>query len=204
VALIFSALIAVIYAALSGLKPHLDITYDLGFFRCVAGFFTGVLAARLHAVQAFQSSPMRANIIEAFLLIGGVWFVVTTSGKGQFLVAPVLFLFVYVFAGDKGFVSRFMSHRIFRYLAKISYSVYMVHVIISIFFGVFAERILDGVMPDWNATGWGGDLLLIPYLAAVIIASHITYHLVEVPGGRLIRNWFKRREAKPKALKGEA
>ena len=125
-----------------------------------------------------------------------IGFVIAAAGKMQFLVGPFLFVFVYLFAHDAGIVSRFMSGRFFTYLAKISYSVYMIHVIIAIFFGVFAERILDGVWPDWNVNGWGGDMLILPYLAVVIVASHITYNLIEVPGGKFVRRLFSPKPAR--------
>ena len=187
---------ALIYAVLAGLKPNMDITYDLGVFRCLAGFFLGVLAAHL-----FKKGPSKfilkyATILELAFMALAIGFVIAAAGKMQFLVGPFLFVFVYLFAHDAGIVSRFMSGRFFTYLAKISYSVYMIHVIIAIFFGVFAERILDGVWPDWNVNGWGGDMLILPYLAVVIVASHITYNLIEVPGGKFVRRLFSPKPAR--------
>jgi peptidoglycan/LPS O-acetylase OafA/YrhL len=80
-----------------------------------------------------------------------------------------------------------MSHTVFRYLAKISYSVYMVHVIISIFFAVFAEQFLPSLIGEnWNETGLGGDIYILIYLSVVIVCAHITYHFIEVPGRKLI------------------
>jgi len=193
---ILAIIIGVIYATLSRLKPNMDITYDYAFFRCIAGFFTGVLAAQAYRVFKPKVDTVKAagntgmiTVLEAGLLVGSTLFVIYCGGKLQFFVAPVLFLFMVVFAFDGGAISRFMSGRVFRYLAKISYSVYMTHVIISIAFSIFANHILAAVIPDWNPTGWGGDLLLIPYLAAVVCFSHLTHHFVEVKGGRLIRNF---------------
>ena len=207
IALGLTAAIAGVYAVLAGLKPDMDITYDLGVLRCAAGFFIGVLAARL-----FQNGPSKivtrhASLIEALVLAGSVAFVIFCAGKAQFLVGPVLFLFVYVFAHDGGVISRLMSGRIFGFLARISYSVYMIHVIIAIFFGIFAERFIAGNFPNWNVSGWGGDLLLIPYLACVILASYLTYKFVEIPGGRFLRRLFSPKSTPrdlPAALKGEA
>jgi len=142
--------IAIIYGVLSGVKPNMNINHDYGFWRCLAGFYTGILA----------------------------------SGKGQFFVAPFIFTFVIVFAAGRGAVSTFMSERIFQYLAKISYSVYLVHVIIAFAFAIVMERVLGGL-----PTGWDADLWLYVYLCVVLVVSHCTYHLIEVPGGRLIRNW---------------
>lgn len=189
--------VILIYGGLALIRPNMDITYGLGFLRCVAGFFTGGIAAWAFARLRPKMSDMsyvKSSVIELCAIIGSTCFVIYCGGKLQFFVAPVLFIFMLVFAFDKGIVSQFMSQRVFRYLAKISYSVYMVHVIISIFFNIFAERLMPGIVGhDWNATGLGGDLLMIPYLALVIGFAHFTQKYVEVPGGHFIQNWGRQK-----------
>ena len=179
--------VGLIYGALSRTQPNINITYDYGFWRCVAGFYTGVLAAvsfpKIRRLVQNLSFAL-ATILESFVLASSIAFVVLVAGKGQFIVGLFVFVFVVVFASDRGAVSKFMSQRIFQYLAKISYSVYLTHVIIAIFFAVGLQRIL-GELP----TGWTGDFWLIIYLCVVIAVSHFTYHLIERPGGRFIRNW---------------
>ena len=101
-------------------------------------------------------------------------------------------------------VSKFLDQKLFAYLAKISYSVYMTHVIISIGFTIVAERLIAGIWPHWNDTAFGGDLLMIPYLLVVIIVSHFTYHFVEVRGGRFVSRLFKRNKIKPSIAKTSA
>jgi len=184
--LIGSGIVA-IYAVLSSINVDMDITYDGGFWRCLAGFFTGLLAAASFKrfgprLEALSTNAFHA--LEIAILMGSIAFVVFAGGKLQFFVAPVIFLFVLIFAFDRGVVSRFMSHRIFRYLAKISYSVYMIHVIIAIAFAILIER-LTGSLPQ----GWAGDAWLALYLCVVIFCSHLTQRFVEVPGGRFLRNW---------------
>ena len=195
------AVVALIYAGLSRLKPSMDITYDYAFFRCVAGFFTGMIAAKTYSWLKPKAERLKANrkvlpfsILEAAVLIGSTFFVIYCDGLHQFLVAPLLLVFMVSFAFDGGIFSKFMGAKPFRYLAKISYSTYMTHVIISIVFSIFGNKVLGALLPDWNAGGWGGDVLLMVYLGAVIFFSHLTYHYVEVPGGRWIRN-FKREKA---------
>ena len=196
--------VAVIYVLLSQLKPTMDITYDYAFFRCVAGFSTGVIAARLFAALKPKADGLKADnrtlpltLMEALILVSSTLFVIYCGGKMQFLVAPLLLVFMVVFAFDGGLFSRFMGAKPFRYLAKISYSTYMTHVIISIAFSIFGSKILVKVIPDWNESVWAGDALILVYLAAVIVFSHFTYHFVEVPGGRFIRNFNRKTPAKP-------
>lgn len=179
--------VALLYAGLSQKSPNMNITYDYGFWRCIAGFYTGVLAAvSFPKIRRLirNLSNVAASALECLVLALSIAFVILMSGKGQFLVGPLIFVFVVVFASDKGAVSKFMSQRIFQYLAKISYSVYLTHVIIAIIFAVGLKQIF-GELPS----GWTADVWLGIYLCVVIGVSHCTYHLIEKPGGRFVRNW---------------
>ena len=184
-------LVAAIYAFLSRVKPDMNITYDLAFWRCLAGFYTGVIGAeiyrRLTARSAAQEmkSIWTSNILEIIALAAFVAFVIYLPGKMQFFVAPFALLFVVVFAFDKGFISKLMMARPFAFLARISYSVYMVHVIIAIVADIFAERFLAGLFGErWHDVGFNGDLYLLPYLIVVIIAGYLLQRFVEVPGAK--------------------
>ena len=191
---LIAAFIASLYYGLSRVKPDMDITYDLGFFRCLGGFFTGILAAWVHRqITARRTQDARPNVamatvIEIATLLLSVGFVVYWTGKLQFFVAPVMFAFMVVFASDGGWVSRFMSLPVFRYLAKISYSVYMIHVIFAIAFAIIGTRLFPDhlVVGDIESGIWG-DLYNIPYLICVVGASHLTWKYVEVPGGKFLR-----------------
>ena len=184
--------VTIIYTALFSLKPDMDITHDLGLFRCLAGFLVGGLAW-----VVTRSRQIRSNsLIEWVSVIGAALFVIYCDGKAQFLVGPVLFVFVVVFAQDSGAVSRIMSARPFPWLARISYSVYLTHVLIAIVFDIAAGLLLNASWPDWRVHEGFGTLLLLPYLVAVLGVSTLTYRYVEVPGGRLFRRWLR---AEPKA-----
>lgn len=185
-----------IYAVLSSLKPNMDITYDYAFFRCVAGFFIGMIAVKVFDELQPKAQALKAkkqmllfSIAEALVLLGSILFVIYCDGKGQFFVTPVLLAFMVTFAFDGGIISRFVSAKPFRYLAKISYSTYMTHVIISIVFSIFGSKVLVIFIPNWDNGVWAGDALLAVYLCTVIAFSHLTYHFVEVPGGRFIRDF---------------
>jgi len=191
---LIAVFIAFIYAGLSRVKPNMDITYDLGFFRCLGGFFTGIIASwaygRFKAKRDKDGAPnvKIATCLELAVMILSVCFILYFKGKLQFFVAPVMFCFIIIFAADGGWVSRFMSLPVFRYLAKISYSVYMVHVIIAIGFAIIGTRLFpDQLVVGDIANGFWGDLYNIPYLLCVIGVSHLTWKFVEVPGGKIMR-----------------
>lgn len=182
--------VGVIYWALSGLKPNMNITYDYGFWRCLAGFYLGILVAwsyiNLRAkfeAKNFQPSVMTMTVLEAATLFLFFWFILNMPGKGQFWVAPFAFMFALAFSFDRGLLSRFFALPPFLYLAKISYSVYMTHALFAMVFNAFGQMLFPQIM-DPNSSA--GTLYLIPYLASVIIFSHLTYLFIEEPG----RKWL--------------
>jgi len=176
-----------IYGFLFSIKPNMDITYDYGFLRVLAGFYTGVLAAVIFPVVYARLECMHESVctIIEFIVLGAcLAFVIYLPGKPQFFVAPFLFVFIVVFAADRGLVSRLMSQALFQYLAKISYSIYLAHLLFAFLFATLLTEIF-GTLP----TGWMADVWLGLYLCIVIAVSHFTYHFIEIPGGRFIRNW---------------
>ena len=186
------------YYTLSTLKPNLDFHYDLGFWRCIGGFFTGVVTAYIYANVQPKYKQLKdkisprifflwANMVECFALLVLVGFIIYFPGRAQFFIAPVALIFVLGFAFDMGGISKFLALKPFRYLAKISYSIYMVHILFSLMFAIFAEKIMPMLAgPLWNATQYGGDLLLIPYLVSVMIFSHFCFHYIEMPGRKAL------------------
>ena len=179
--------IAALYAGLAALKPDMDITHDYGWLRCVAGFLVGGLAWRVRASGRWELTR-GASGVEAAVLLGATLFTIYCGGKAQFLVGPVLLVFVVVFTQDSGAVSRLLAARPFPFLARISYSVYLSHVLIAIGVDMLMGRALGAAWPEWRMHEGFGTLLLIPYLAMVIGVSALTWRWVEVPGGR----WLKR------------
>ena len=182
--------VAGLYATLAAVRPDMNITYDLGLLRCLAGFGTGVIAARLYPLVKLGMARLAYStrtVVEVAVALAFGLFVIYLPGKGQFLVGAFALVFMAVFAQDSGALSRLLSHRAFAYLARISYSVYMVHFIIAVGFGIVANTIFPRVLGDWNPAGWGGDLLLLPYLAVVIIAADRLYRWVEAPAAAWLR-----------------
>lgn len=179
-----------IYFGLSKVKPNMDITNDFGAFRCFAGFMIGGTAFFVHnRLKPFYLNltvTMR-TLIELVTITVSTLFVIYWSGKLQFFVGPVIFWMILVFSFDGGFLSKILGTAPFRYLAKISYSTYMMHFIIAIGFNIFAQRVAPNLFgPNWNLTGFGGDALLVPYLLVVIGVSHFTQIYVETKGGRYV------------------
>lgn len=194
---LMSVFVAVLYWGLSMIKPNMDITHDLGFFRCLAGFLTGVVASWVFGhvkSSAYNPHHMARGIrtlLEVIALGGFIAFVIYMPGKLQFFVGPFAFIFVLVFAFDAGLISKFLSKPIFAYFAKISYSVYMVHAIFAVSMNIVGERLFPAIHIEGH---WAGDVFLVPYLISVIAFSHLTWRFVERPGQKFLLNIrFKKR-----------
>jgi len=189
---LIAAAIALNYYILSRLKPDMNFHYDLGFWRCLGGFFTGVLVAYAYRIilpkyEKTKIPRWLATFIELIALSTLIIFVIYFPGKAQFFIAPVAFIFVLGFSFDMGGISKFMGTRPLRYLGRISYSVYMVHILISLCFSITAEIVLPRVLgSEWNVTQIPGDIMLIPYLIVVLICAHLSYKYIEMPGRRAI------------------
>jgi peptidoglycan/LPS O-acetylase OafA/YrhL len=196
--------IAAIYALLARVKPDMNITYDWAFWRCLGGFYTGVIGAEIY--RRLKASDVgvgavtaKSHLLEALTLGAFVAFVIYLPGKMQFFVAPFALLFVIVFAFDRGFISSVMMAKPFVFLARISYSVYMVHVIIAIAADIFASVFLSRVFGErWHDVGFNGDIYLVPYIIGVIIAGYLLQRFVEAPAAKWLGRLGKSQSAQAK------
>lgn len=189
---------AVMVAALSG--EWLHTIADFGAFRCLFGFFTGVLVYRLHG--AAGRPPAAIGLVEIPLL-AVVWAFVSAADKGPLsMAAPLVFgAAVLVFAFERGPVSRLLAAAPFRRLGTWSYSIYMVHTLLLVVIGravnlAEAKTGLTLTMPAaWNGESfrvvvlggpWLTDAAAAAYLAVVVAVASLTWRMIEVPGQRLL------------------
>ncbi|MGW4384671.1 acyltransferase family protein, partial [Kitasatospora sp. NPDC004531] len=92
--------------------------------------------------------------------------------------------------------------RVLTWLGAVSYSVYVVHIPV-----LWATWWFKDNLVTYPTTGWGRWLLPITFLAAVLIASQLTYKLIEMPGQKLgkkvakasERTWTPARPPSPSA-----
>jgi peptidoglycan/LPS O-acetylase OafA/YrhL len=194
-------LICLIYVSLSRVKPDMDITYDYAFWRCLAGFYTGVIGAEIYRrvkATSFYDTPAarpQHHLLELSAMLSYILFVIYMPGKQQFLVAPFALFFVVIFAFDKGIISKMLMAKPCLFLAKISYSVYMVHLIYAFAMEIIAAQILSRFFGErWHDIGFNGDLYLIPYLFLVIVSGYFLQRFVEEPGARKLGRWYKNRQ----------
>ncbi|MTJ84223.1 MAG: acyltransferase [Telmatospirillum sp.] len=122
-------------------RHQIDTTFDFGFFRCLYGFFCGVIAYFIanRAARRISLGPTAATGTELGACIAVVAFV-TKAGLGPAsLFAPLVFMTaVIVFSFEAGLLSRMLSAPPFAFLGRLSYTMYIAHA----FFLVLAGRVM--------------------------------------------------------------
>jgi peptidoglycan/LPS O-acetylase OafA/YrhL len=193
----------------------MDVTFDLGIFRCLCGFLIGHFVYRLW--QVCPRDIFDSPLVEVAVLIATVGFVSIAGRSSYSFFAPLVFaVVVLVFAYEAGPVSRLMTNRGNEWLGRISYSIYMWQAFII--FNLIdrpvsiIEKITHRILTTTDASsalgGEAGKLIvlgghLMPplvtalYLAVLIVVASISYRWIERPG----QDWF--RAAMPKRDKRE-
>ena len=180
-------------AGLVALSPTgMDVTFDYGMLRCLAGFFAGVgtflIWRAIHEGVALKRGMATALecaailVVIAFVSFAGIG---PLSFAAPFVFAPAVLLFAF----EAGALSRAMLTRPFQALGEWSYAIYMTAYFIALFFNLKLVPRLEGLPMDLVAAG---------YLATVIVASWLAFRLIETP----TRRFFNARAAKLQAAAG--
>lgn len=166
-------------AALIGLDKGLDLTYDAGWWRCLYGFALGMLVYSLH--RRFGGAARLMGWMEAPILLACLAVIVFHTHL-WFLSPPFAFAAaIYVFACERGLLSRFLKTAPFQILGHISYSIYLNHVIVAIIVEK-AARLAFPAMPLWASLA-----ATAVYVAAVLVYAGLTYRWIEVPARKALR-----------------
>ena len=180
-------------------------TFDWGFFRCLYGFFTGVLA--YEAWRRGWTRLLKGSAIEVAALAAVVAFLSFAPGNrnAEYLATPLFAFAVLAFAGEGGIVSRVLMLRPAAALGRWSYSIYMVHtLVLAILFSAVhmaelaAHRVWLVHTREGGAVlalGWGNDLTMLAVLAVVVGLAAFTWRHIEQPGQRLFNRLAARKTA---------
>lgn len=185
------ALICVVW--LISYSADLHVTVNGGILRCIYGFGVGVLT--YHAFRRFGG--IGGSIWELIALTATIAFVSVAELKLTF-VAPLVFgVMIFVLASQRGVVARVLSMRGFQLLGLVSYSLYMVHVFLQ---GRVGELLQLTKVAEISVNERGvtllqspplvSDIITLAMIALLVLASFISYHLVEKPGRDLSRKWL--------------
>lgn len=179
----------------------------MGLARCLVGFSAGVLCLHTYRIAEHRLqkwSVSFATLMEVFAVVWVLFYLSKASGSMTYaLPVPVFFIAVLVFANQRGLLSRALMVRPLVVIGTLSFSIYMIHAFVTarvlnamqlaagklnldIF--TYVERDGETVRTVGKAL-WQGDLVYAVMLVIVIVASYVTYRLIEAPS----RDWFRRR-----------
>ncbi len=178
------------YALIITYEGTLNVTYDLGIVRCLAGLLLGIWAYNLTRTTRISSLEESTLNVAAVCVIA--WLGVTlsfASGALDAIVIPGFVVALLCLHQDRGYAAKALSCRPIAFLGSISYSVYMTHYFIIIVFGMLIKRVASKSSYAADNAGllqltmnpWLGDGLLLGAIALIIwVASH-TYSRIEKP-----------------------
>jgi peptidoglycan/LPS O-acetylase OafA/YrhL len=169
----------------------LDLTFDYGYWRCLAGFFLGALFSQLRPRAPPWGLPGLAHGLAQGLALTALlaMFLLVKRWPVLGLGAPLLFgLFLLSIRSDRGPLAALLGRPALQLLGRHSYSVYLMHPVILL---------------AWNAgrpyaTGGMSRLLfLCGYVALVCWVAGWTFRLVEEPMRKRFNHYAARRFGSP-------
>ena len=183
---------------------NLDATAMYGLIRCVYGFASGVLVFEIYSrlpQHNLIKTQVIPSVIELLSIISIAIFIAKAGTTPLSLVAPIAFgISVAVFAAERGFISSLMRRGPLVVIGSISYSIYMVHMlVISWWLEIFRAALFKiGGQGLFNkVSGFAREYIFLEQknysglalmLILVMCVSAITYFLVEKP----CREWSRR------------
>ena len=171
------------------LNHDLDVTFDFGYLRGLAGFMMGMLV--YVGYQNKKISQLFSKDIVSLCCIL-VLLVLMHFGLNDLFNIPLFMILVLCFSANEGFIAKICSKKSLQYLGDISYSIYMVHALLLFYIGDNFLKILGITFKDNEAHQvpfFSGLLASILFLLVVIIVSSITYYLIEKP----CRRWLNKK-----------
>ena len=132
-------------------------------------FFAGALSYYYRARFMSHASPRMMFVIAGAVALFALALTLDFSGRSELLALCTAALIVCVTPGRAGWVTRFLTVRPMLFIGSISYSIYLIHILVVHILGDL------GFLP---ASGLGGFLLV--YIITIALSS-LTYVLVEKP-----------------------
>lgn len=205
---IASAMIIFFYS-----KTYMGATYDYAIFRCLYGFFCGVLAKFVYEqyVRSVRCSRWVSTTLELAVTAGVAVFVSYIWFEPRSLFAPWLFsIAVLIFAQENGAVSHILATSPFQFLGKRSYAIYISHAfVLTVFVSgltilgnneIIHFSVIDfAYKPDNWKLGlidfhnyYGSDAVVVLIIICVILVSCVLHTYVEEPGRMYFNGLAKR------------
>jgi len=196
----FSSIIFVIIAGLSLFKiialGHTSLTFDYqdSIYRCLYGFFVGAFAYKVYQkISAVNELKNNQSIVLFLFFLISILLVYGLSIKHdnyiEFFIPPLAAILILLLAlYPKCVVTKAFCWRPLLWLGKVSYSMYMIHMVFIWAFSAFMQTVLKTpkVTIESNDTVimssmLGGAFLTFFLLICVLCTSHFTYKYIENP-----------------------
>lgn len=171
-------------------RHNLDVTFDYGFLRGLAGFICGMLLYKAYEagilVKGFQKDISAVVVMAVCILsMHFGW----NDGFDIILFIPLVF----VFAINNGRLHKLCNSWIAQYLGKISYSIYLMQLfpLIPLWAGIKLPGLIYAEHSA-STSFWTGVGYCLIYLILVIGLSSLTYYTIEKPARKYINaKWGK-------------
>ncbi|MGG9963478.1 acyltransferase family protein [Ferruginibacter sp. SUN106] len=198
IAIIFLGIVATYYAVLYVVPRHdiydpaadklhdLNVNYDYGFLRSIAGFMTGMLLYLLYGVdrvRSFFNSDILCGVCMLLII-----FALHKAIPDIFLV-PGFALLILTLTCNKGKITTGLNNKTLHFLGDISYSIYLIHFLFIIFIEMVAYKFGYRYHSELIFPFFKGAALCILYLLLLIVLSAVSYHIIEKP----CRNYINRK-----------
>ncbi|PWT70738.1 MAG: hypothetical protein C5B59_20255 [Bacteroidetes bacterium] len=175
--------------------PHnLDITFDYGYIRGMAGFVTGMLAYELYQSRLLANF-FQKDLVALLVVLGTIYLMHVKINDG---ICILLFaLVVLCFACNDGRLQRLCNFRFAQFIGDISYSIYLIQTFLFVPFlsGLRLPLIKYGnAITESKATFWVGLMYFAIFLVVIIGLSTLSYIFIEVP----CRKWLNGKWKKPR------
>ncbi|MBL7856603.1 MAG: acyltransferase [Cyclobacteriaceae bacterium] len=175
----------------------LNVLTDFGFFRCLAGFLTGMLAFRVYEKSIGITFFKKSWVFIAF--VTGV-LITMHVGVEDILIVAIFPFIILAAAHNSTTIKKALETQVLQRLGDWSFSIYLVHVPIMYIFWIVQVRSNPTLYANFSPESSGppdytmGLWVCLIVVALTLVVSSITYRYIEVPARSYLNKKFNPKE----------
>lgn len=165
-------------------------TEKLGFLRGFIGFFSGYFVWKIYSLKKSFSINKHVELLLPILLLS-ILFLINFFGSEniilfEIVIIPIFFsISILILLNTNGLLTKILNSTIFNFLGKVSYSVYLNHLIILTIFSRVVFRVFKIEKTDLNMM-----VILMLSIILILIYSYLTHYFIENKFGKYLRKIF--------------